>query len=247
MKILAIGGSPKKGNTHSVLNKIKDDNPDIDVKLLMLNKVNLELCRGCYTCVRLGEDKCPLKDDRDMIINEMFDADGVIFASQVYVNHATALMKNFMERLGYEAHRPRFYDKFAMVVAVCGMFGSKETNQIMNNIFTSFGFNVISSLELQISTETEKERVYNHDKISDAFKKFVAGIKKGERNKPTMGQIIRFYLFKSLSRMLKEYFKADYEYYKLNRNFPLDISPSEKEEAKETVKNMLDEYVKVHI
>ena len=112
MKILAICGSPHRGNTYSVLNTIKENYPTIDYKLLMLNEVNLEPCRGCYVCVLRGEEKCPLKDDRDMIIKEILDADGVVFASPVYVNFISALMKGFMERLGFFSHRPRFFDKY---------------------------------------------------------------------------------------------------------------------------------------
>jgi multimeric flavodoxin WrbA len=132
----------------------------------------------------------------------------------VYVNHATALMKNFMERLGYEAHRPRFYDKYAMVISVCAMFGAKETNKYMYDIFTSFGFNVVSSLELQIATKSEKEKIYNHDLITKAFDTFVANINKGQKNKISLGQLVRFNLFKLISEHNKGRFKADYEYYK---------------------------------
>lgn len=37
MKIIAICGSPRKGNTYSVLNVIKESFPDIDYKLLYTN------------------------------------------------------------------------------------------------------------------------------------------------------------------------------------------------------------------
>ena len=164
MKVLAICGSPKKGNTYSVLNSIKENYPAIDFKILMLKDVNLEQCLGCYSCVRLGEENCPLKDDRDMIINEILNSDGVVFASPVYVNHATALMKTFIERTGFLGHRPRFYDKYAMVMAVCSMFGAEETNKYMNGIFTSYGFDVVSSLELQVATKSEEEKRFNHEK-----------------------------------------------------------------------------------
>jgi len=80
MKILAICGSPRKGNTYSVLNSIVKNYPDIDFKILELSKIKFELCRGCYICVKRGEDKCPIKDDRDMIIKEMLDADGLVLA-----------------------------------------------------------------------------------------------------------------------------------------------------------------------
>ena len=97
MKILAICGSPKKGNTYSALNDIKENYPDIDFKILMLKDVNLKPCLGCYVCVKLGEDKCPLKDDREKIVKEMLDADGVLFASPVYTMQITSLMKNYFK------------------------------------------------------------------------------------------------------------------------------------------------------
>ncbi|MBA7519828.1 hypothetical protein ES705_11916 [subsurface metagenome] len=173
MKILAICGSPHKGNTYAALNSIKENYPTIDYKLLMLNEVNLEQCQGCYVCFQKGEEKCPLKDDRDMIINEMLDADGIVFASPVYVNHISTLMKHFIDRLGYIAHRPCFFGKHAMVMAICGGFGADKANEYMNGIFSVFGFNVVSSLELQISTKSETEKKYNYEKTINAFDTFI--------------------------------------------------------------------------
>ena len=59
-----------------------------------------------------------------------------------------------------------------MVMAICGGYGAKEANKYMNEIFTSFGFNVVSSLELQVATKTEKEKIYNHEKTIEAFNTF---------------------------------------------------------------------------
>jgi len=246
MKILAICGSPHRGNCYSVLTTIKEDYPNIDYKLLMLNELNLERCRGCYVCVLRGEENCPLKDDRDMIIKEILDADGIVFASPVHVNHITALMKEFIGRLSYEAHRPRFYDKYAMVMAVCGMFGAKEANEYMNGIFTTYGFSVVSSLELQIATNSEKEKIYNHQKTIKAFDTFITRIKKGQRNTPTMGQMIRFNIFKSISELNKEHFKADYQYYKDKNDFPCDgkINFFKKMLAKRITRKMIRNFMK---
>jgi len=115
MKIAAICGSPRKGNTYEVLNSIMENHQDIDYKILMLKDLNFELCKGCYSCVLRGEEKCPIKDDRDMIVEEMSEADGVIFASPTYSHMISAIMKNFFDRFGYYAHRPRFFDKYALV------------------------------------------------------------------------------------------------------------------------------------
>ena len=81
MKIVAICGSPRKGNTFRVLDTIKENFPAVDFKILMLKSLNFKMCKGCYSCVVRGEDKCPIKDDRDMILKEMTEADGILFSS----------------------------------------------------------------------------------------------------------------------------------------------------------------------
>jgi multimeric flavodoxin WrbA len=222
MKILAICGSARKGNSYSVLSTIQEEFPSIDYELLMLKDANLEPCRGCYVCVRRGEEYCSWKDDRDMIIEKMLGADGVVFQSPVYVNTITAVMKNFIERLGYESHRPRFHDKFAMVMSVCGGFGAKEANQYMDDIFSSFGFNIASSLELKIATKSETEKSHNHMLITEAFDKLISKIEKGQRDSPTLRQLIMFHIFKSLSELQSDYYEADYEYYKDKPDYPYD-------------------------
>ena len=47
MKILAICGSPRKGNTFSVLRSIEENYPEFEFNLLQLNKLNFEMCKGC--------------------------------------------------------------------------------------------------------------------------------------------------------------------------------------------------------
>ena len=100
MKILAICGSPRKGGTFKVLNSMKEKFPDIDYEILMVKDMNLKDCYGCYACINLGPEKCPLKDDRDLILKKMEDADGVVFATPTHTRHITALMKKFMDKLG---------------------------------------------------------------------------------------------------------------------------------------------------
>jgi hypothetical protein len=159
------------------------------------------------------------------------------------VNHATALTKNFLERVGYEGHRPRFYSKYAMVIAVCGMFGATETNKYMNGILTSFGFDVVSSLELQIATKTEKEKAYNHKQTVKAFDTFVAAIEQRKRYVPPLGQMFRFYIFKKISESNQDYFQADHQYYKDKTDFPYGTNPFRKMQAKLKAMKTLGEFM----
>ena len=225
MKILAICGSPKKGNTYSALNDIKENYPNIDFKILMLKDVNLKWCLGCYTCVKLGEDKCPLKDDREKIVKEMLDADGVLFASPVYTMQITALMKNFFERVGYIDHRPRFYGKYAMLMAVCAGFGADNANEYMEGMCSIFGFSIASSVELKIASKSENEKTYIHKQTIEAFDRFIQTIKESKSHPPSisMTQLIYYNVFRTLSQLQKDMYKADYKFYKGKSDVPDNV------------------------
>jgi multimeric flavodoxin WrbA len=243
MRILAICGSPKKVDTYSVLNTIKEIDKNIDFKIMMLSELNLNDCKGCYMCIAKGEENCPLKDDRDYIIQEMNNADGVIFASPTYVYQITSLMKKFIERTGFLGHRPIFFDKYAMMVGTCKGFGADKVTDYMKGIFTSYGFNVVSSLELEISTKSEKEQKLNKEKIISSFNQFIEKMKNREKVKPTIMQVVMFNILKYVSALDKNYLQADYEYYKDKEDFyyktriPFYMNWIAKQEIKKIEKN----------
>jgi len=224
MKILAICGSPRKGNSYSALNTIKDNFPDITFKILMLKDIQFELCRGCYVCVLQGKDKCPIKDDRDMIVEELLAADGVIFASPVYLHMISATMKNFFDRFGFYAHRPYFFNKYAMSFTTYSGYGAEEALKYMDKMLRVFGFNLVPPLELQFKPRkvSEKQRNENTRKAIDAFNILMDRIKKGGKDKPSLNMMIPFGVFKYVSQIAKKTMVADYEYYKDKRDYYYD-------------------------
>lgn len=248
MKILEICGSPKRGNCYSVLNWIQEKYPDIEFKLIMLNELRLENCLGCYVCINKGEEFCPLKDDRDMIIEEMAAADGIILASPVHVNNISALMKHFMGRIGYLAHRPSFFDKYFMVMSIGSGFGADEANKHISSIFSVFGLNAVSSLELYIATKEERDNPTNHEKTVEAVDKLIDGINKGggKLPEPTMLKLIYFQIFKAISELNKKEGVADYEYYKDKTDYIYDtrINPFKKWMANRIAKREIAKMVK---
>ena len=216
MKLLAICGSPRKGNTRKALSLIRDAFPGIDFEILHLTDQDFRICKGCYACVLKGESKCPLKDDRDMILRKISEADGFILASPVYSHMVSAPMKNFFDRFGYLAHRPQFFDKFAMSMVTYSGYGAEEALKYMDKMLAAFGFNLASSLELQFrpGKMPEKNKVLNMDKSKRSVKLLIDKIERGEKNKPSLNRIIPFNIFKYVSGLDKELMKADYEYYK---------------------------------
>lgn len=243
MKIIAICGSPRKGNTYSVHNVLKDNFPDIDYKILMLKDMNFEICKGCYRCVLQGENNCPLKDDRDIIIKELTEADGLIFSSPVHSHMVSALMKNFFDRLGFLAHRPRFFDKFAMSLTTGSGYGAEFAIQYMDKMAAIYGFNMVPPLDLNVrpGKVKEEDKQFNKKKAIEAFRVFISRIEKGARAKPTLKFLVPFQIFKLVSEIDPKLFSADYEYYKDKKDFFYDtrINPLKTRIAKKVARKTI--------
>lgn len=219
MRVLAIVGSPRKGMTFKAINEMKERYPEVDFNIIMLNELDIGMCKGCYLCNSRGEEYCPLKDDRDTIITEMENADGIIFASPVYVNHITGTMKNFIDRIGFLAHRPNYFDKQVMVMTTCKSFGDDVVTAYLEGIVNVFGLNVTSKLGLKITTGSEKEAQLNHEKAVKAFDSFIDSIRKDTRVEPNMNQLVMFNSLKMVSERFKDKFPADYAYYKDKKDY----------------------------
>ena len=223
IKIVAICGSPHRGNTYDILSMLEQSHPEIDFKILMLSELDLKDCVGCYSCINNGEESCPLRDDRDLIIEEMKNADGTIFASPTYARAISALMKKFVERTSFMAHRPIFFGKHAMALATCAGFGADLTSKYLTENFTQYGFNFVPSVELMVARKTEEETNRNRKQATEAYEKLIRAIKTQEKVEPTFAQLVYFNIFKSISELNKLKGWADYEFYKDKEDFYYDI------------------------
>ena len=223
IKIIAICGSPHRGNTYDILRMLEQTNPEIDFRILMLSEFTLEDCVGCYSCINNGEEHCPLQDDRDLILTEMVAADGVIFASPTYARTISALMKKFVERTSFLAHRPRFFGTYAMALATCAGFGADLTCKYLTEHFTQYGFNFVPSVELMVATKTENETNHNHSLATKAFENLIHAINSKEKVEPSLNQLVYFNIFKAISEWNKLKGWADYTFYKDREDFYYDL------------------------
>ena len=102
-----------------------------------------------------------------MIIDKMKAADGLILASPVYSHMVSALMKNLFDRFGYYAHRPEFFDKYAMSMVTCSGYGGDHATQYMDKMLSVFGFNLAQPLELNYKPGRDPEN--ESDRCNDLF------------------------------------------------------------------------------
>ena len=145
-RVTVISGSPHRGGATERAARMflegLQSKGDVEGEIVRLSDYNLGLCRGCKVCFNRGEDLCPLKDDRDLIIRKMEDSDGIVFASPNYSWHVSGVMKAFLDRLGFVFHRPRFHGKTATAIVVQGIFRGGQIRKYLEYCAGGLGFNV---------------------------------------------------------------------------------------------------------
>ena len=97
MKILAICGSPRKGNTEFMLNTVLDEITNHEKELILLRDKEIKLCSGCQHCEKEPYE-CVINDDMQKLNNKFMDADILVLGTPSYFSMMTGLMKNWVDR-----------------------------------------------------------------------------------------------------------------------------------------------------
>ncbi|MDP2953032.1 MAG: flavodoxin family protein [Chloroflexota bacterium] len=135
MKIVAIVGSPRAaGNASYLVDQALDEAGKLGMttEKIMLGQYEIQPCSAHDNC---GEQaQCPQKDDAARVLEEFYDADGVILASPVYYFNVSALMKLFMDRNRFNRRRgmvPKA--RSAGLIAVAASSGLEPTLDAMRH------------------------------------------------------------------------------------------------------------------
>lgn len=224
MKILAIIGSPRKANTYNIVKRIEQYHKEItdcEYEYIFLKDINIDRCLGCFACISKGEDYCPLKDDRNLVVQKIEASDGVILASPNYAMNVPWMMKNCIDRFAYTCHRPKYFNqKFMLLITSGGYKGVKNAMKALS--IMASGGKVVSKLSAFNSPQmNEKKQRIQEYKIKNKTEKFVKSISEKNGHRPSLSFLIWFSVFKALSEINKENFPADYNYYK-NKNYFID-------------------------
>jgi multimeric flavodoxin WrbA len=102
MKAVIVEASPKRDGNSVTLAKhfIKGlkENQNAEITELFLHELNIEFCRGCWNCLKLGEPGCVIDDDMTWIYPKLNAADLIVMATPIYWWHINAQMKKFIDR-----------------------------------------------------------------------------------------------------------------------------------------------------
>jgi multimeric flavodoxin WrbA len=103
MKAIAINASPMmdKGNTAAILSPFLDGmrEAEAEVRVYYTKKLNIKPCQGEFDCWLRTPGKCFQKDDMEMLLPELAEADIQIFATPVYVDGMAGPLKNLFDRM----------------------------------------------------------------------------------------------------------------------------------------------------
>lgn len=145
MKVVAINGSPRpKGNTYHALEVVcKELNKEgIETKILQVGSMKIN---GCISCGRCKDGYCVYNDDiLNNMIDEIYEADGVLLGSPVYYSGISGTMKCFLDRLFYASHG-RMRLKVGASIAVPRRSGGMPAFDQLNYYFLISEMLVVSS------------------------------------------------------------------------------------------------------
>jgi multimeric flavodoxin WrbA len=142
-KVTAFIGTQSRKATYRAVQEFEKNlaqSGDVEFEYVFLSDYRLEFCRGCKLCFNKGEQYCPLRDDRDVLLEKMQNSDGIILATPNYAFHVSARMKNLLDRLAFIYHRPRFFGKACTAVVVQGNTGGGEIAKYLCTAAEHMGF-----------------------------------------------------------------------------------------------------------
>jgi multimeric flavodoxin WrbA len=238
MKVIALVGSARKKGTYMAAEKFMhtlQSYGEIEYELISLSDYRLDVCKGCKLCFEKGEEFCPMKDDRDILIEKIKSSDGVVFASPNYSFNVSGQMKIFLDRLGFVFHRPSFFGKVSSSIIVQGIYGGNKITRYFNFIGKGLGFRVVKGSCLTFfEPPTEKDKKISDKILEIQSKKFYSSLIKRKFPVPTFFELMIFRMARTSIRVMLDESKRDYSYYKQNGWFdsayyyPVKLNPFKK-------------------
>lgn len=226
MKIISIVSSGrKKGNTERIVRHIEEEllhieikeNVQIELEQIHLGNLDIKFCQGCRICFDKGEEFCPLKDELLNIRDKISQADGVILASPVYVEDINGIMKNWIDRMAFNCHRPAFPGKTALIITTSGVSSTNHALKTMKSALHTWGFLVSAQSKFRTGGLILDEQINLRygNKIKVIANKLFNTINKSRGKVPSFYSLMVFKVQqKYWQKTKKEWNTFDYFYWK---------------------------------
>ena len=149
MKILSICGSPRRGNSEAIINRLKKifKKNKIENEIILLREKNIQRCNGCIEYCNHNL-KCHHKDDMAKIMKKMLEADGYVFVSPNYFAMPPGLFKDFIDKCSiFYTAQTNLTSKKAIVISVGTdlPFIKENVRNIAKNFCETLGIKVVAT------------------------------------------------------------------------------------------------------
>jgi multimeric flavodoxin WrbA len=203
MRILAVNGSPRgrRGNTYIMVEAFLEGAEEAcaEVEHILLSKKTIKNCKGCFWCWIKTPGKCVIKDEMEPILEKLKQADVLVFATPLYVDNVTGLMKNFMDRilpLGEpyqvkdekgECRHPARYVKTPKIGVISNSgFPEQSQFQVLRLLFRRIARNLHSEVAFEIYRGQGELLKQSGDRIKPVVDKYKDVLRKAG------GEVTRF-------------------------------------------------------
>ena len=150
MKILAIHGSPRtiRSTTRILANFVLDGAAEAGAETEMIDLCDFHVtpCTACEGCSFNGI--CVYEDDIPALVDRMKDADGIVFASPVYIDNISGQMKLFFDRLADAIHYQVLAGKYGCSVATTHTSGGDGVVAYLNHVQNYLGVISVGGLNV---------------------------------------------------------------------------------------------------
>ena len=153
MKIVGIQSSPrgKKSNTLKLMDAALAGAAEVgaEVEVVDVTKLNIKYCTACDFCHETGV--CSIKDDLNVVLGKLLDADGLIWSSPNYITNVTAQLKTLFDRSPLIVHEQLFNGKYGFSLTTAGSGEVDFVLDIMNNYMINCGDIIIGGVGCAIT------------------------------------------------------------------------------------------------
>lgn len=134
-----------------VLAGAKEAGAEIDI----IDRADLQIlaCTACESCSLDG--RCVFADDFSAAYDRMLDADGLVFASPVYIDNVSGQMKVFIDRLADAIHYQNFAGKYGCSVATTQVSGGDAVVGYLNHVLNYLGVTTVGGMSVALDDAPE--------------------------------------------------------------------------------------------
>lgn len=165
MNVLLINGSPKGKNSNSLKlaysfieglkSEYANNGKEISIEELHVASMNIDACKGCFTCWKKTPGICCIKDDMQTVIGNQLKADIILWSFPLYYFNVPGILKNLIDRqlpmslpfmssredgYGSGSHDSRYNmeGKRHVLISTCGFYSAEGNYDSVLRMFDHF-------------------------------------------------------------------------------------------------------------